>query len=108
MTRLTREQKNQLREIFRTRPDGPCRDCGGYHLRACFRVKREVYLGQGAGDGKRVEVEYWDKWDDSETIWPEDVFDPVDGDDLPAGSDRGEIRSPYRCFVLGGAEAVVV
>lgn len=79
LTELTREQKNEFREkVFRSRPDAPCRDCGGFHLRACPRVRREVYIGQGAGAGTRIEVEYWEKWDDSNVIWPEDAWDEGD------------------------------
>jgi hypothetical protein len=75
--RLNQEQKAALREVFRDRPDSPCGDCGGYHLRrACPRVKRQVHIGQGAGEGNRVEVEYWETWDESFTAYPEDVWDP--------------------------------
>ena len=69
------EQKAVLREIFGTRPEAPCIDCGGYHLRACNRIRRQVWIGQGAATGVRTEVEYWPEWDDSETIYPEDVWD---------------------------------
>lgn len=67
----TKEEKTFLRNLFDSRPEGTCLDCGGYHLRACPRIKRQVWLG----NGNRVEVEYWAKWDDSEVIWPEEVFD---------------------------------
>jgi hypothetical protein len=69
--RLTSEEKYALRPIFDSRPEKACLDCGGYHLRACPRIKREVHLG----NGNRTEVEYWPQWDDSEVIYPEDVLD---------------------------------
>ena len=73
---LTPEEKAQYREhIFYTRPTAVCTDCGGFHLRTCPRVKRIAFIGQGSGTGNRTEVEYWEKWDDSETIYPEDVWD---------------------------------
>jgi hypothetical protein len=68
---LSEDEKRILRPLFTTRPDHPCTDCGGYHLRACPRVKRQVWLG----NGNRIEVEYWERWDDSEVIYPEDVYD---------------------------------
>ena len=71
MSNPTQDEKRFLRSLFDERPDRTCRDCGGYHMRACPRVKRQVWLG----NGNRVEVEYWQQWDDSEVIWPEDVFD---------------------------------
>lgn len=77
---LTREQKNALRDIFGERPSGPCAECGGYHLRlVCHRVKRRVLHP----NGNTIETEYWQdgKWDASEVVWPEDVFDPDDPED---------------------------
>lgn len=63
--------------IFTTRPDAPCRDCGGYHLRACPRIKRIQFVPSGSTAGERAEVEYWPPgtWEDSEIIWPEDVYE---------------------------------
>lgn len=73
MTDLTREQRLHLRSLFDNRPENACLDCGGYHLRACPRIRRQVWIG----NGNRIEVEYWQdgQYDDSETIYPEDVFD---------------------------------
>lgn len=48
-----------------------CPDCGGVHLRSCPRVKR-----RGA-DG----VEYFERWDDSNVIWPEMLGTVDDGAD---------------------------
>jgi hypothetical protein len=80
--KLTDEERQLLLRVFGTRPEEPCADCGGYHLRACHRVKRQAWIGQGAGAGNRVEVEYWPdgQYDDNYTIYPEDVFsdDPED------------------------------
>jgi hypothetical protein len=78
---LTAGERERLRQLFReSLPEAPCRDCGGYHLRACGRVRRQVFLGQGAAAGNRVEVEYWEKWDDSEVIYPEEVYEDQPGE----------------------------
>jgi len=74
---LTPEERAAFRSsgIFGNRPEGLCEDCGGYHLRsACPRIKRLVLLG----NGNRTEVEYWAQWDESNTIYPEDVYDDSD------------------------------
>lgn len=72
--KLSREEQDVLRDIFRVRPDGPCEDCGGYHLRACRRVKRREWHP----NGNPIVVEYFQEWDDSDTIYPEDIFDDSD------------------------------
>ena len=58
-------------QIFSERPDSPCDDCGGYHLRACPRVKSQEWLG----NGNRVKVEYFETWDDSSVIFADEVYD---------------------------------
>jgi hypothetical protein len=67
----SKEEKTELRAVFDSLPASACLDCGGFHLRACPRIRRQVWLG----NGNRVEVEYWAEWDDSEVIYPEEVFD---------------------------------
>ena len=71
----TQDEKEALRELFPERPESACEDCGGYHWRACPRVKRKRFVGEGMGVGNLVEVEYFEHWDSSEVIWPEEVFD---------------------------------
>lgn len=74
---MTPEQKQAFRrEIFTSRPDSPCEHCGGYHLRACGRVKRIALYG----NGNTQEIEYWgdSQWDQGEVIWPEDAFEEDD------------------------------
>lgn len=71
----TEEEKQLLRGLFSTRPERACTDCGGYHLRACPRIRRQAWIGEGMAAGNRTEVEYWETWDDSEVIYPEHVFD---------------------------------
>ncbi len=74
---LTKAEKRDAREIFAA--GNACGDCGGIHQRACPRVKRQAWIGQGSGAGNRVEVEYWPPgWDDTGVIWPEDAYDPED------------------------------
>ena len=77
MASLTPAQKRDAQQIF---AEGKaCPDCGGIHQRACPRIKRQVWIGQGSGAGNRVEVEYWPPgWDDTGVIWPEDAFDDED------------------------------
>jgi hypothetical protein len=73
MTKLTSDEREHLRNtVFRERPEELCEDCGGFHLRACPRIKRQVWIG----NGNRTEVEYWrhDEYDDEEVIFPEDVW----------------------------------
>ena len=73
MPKLTRAEKADAQAIFAA--GEACEDCGGIHKRACPRVKRQVWLRTGPGDGQRTEVEYWRTWDDTGIIWPEDAFD---------------------------------
>jgi len=75
MADLTVAQKQLLQGLFKS-PEASCLDCGGYHLRSCPRVKRQAWIG----NGNRTEVEYWQsgQYDDSETIYPEDVFDDTE------------------------------
>ena len=80
---LTRQEKLDAQAIFAA--DGACEDCGGIHKRACPRVKRQVWLRTGAGAGERVEVEYWQEFDQAGVIWPEEAYDPED-DEAANGS----------------------
>ena len=78
MIPLSAEEKERLREeIFSVRPDRPCQDCGGYHLRACPRVKSQEWLGEGSGAGTRIKVEYWrqGEYDDSRITYPEEAWE---------------------------------
>lgn len=75
---LTPAEKRSAQEIFQA--GNACEDCGGIHKRACPRIKRQVWIGQGSGAGARTEVEYWAEYDQTGIIWPEDAYDPEDGD----------------------------
>jgi hypothetical protein len=79
---MTPELRGIYQGVFAARPGEPCPECGGFHLRACPRVKRQVWHP----NGNRTEVEYWPPgtWEDQEIIWPEDVFEE-DDDGRPAG-----------------------
>lgn len=72
--KLTEAEKTILRQLFPDRPERSCDDCGGYHLRACPRVKRIATHP----NGNRIEVEYWPQWDESNIIWPEDVWEEAE------------------------------
>ena len=74
---LTPAQKRDAQDIFAA--GNACGDCGGIHQRACPRIRRQVWIGQGAGAGNRTEVEYWKEFDQTGIIWPEDAYDPEDG-----------------------------
>ncbi len=75
---LTRQEKLDAQTIF---AEGKaCLDCGGIHQRACPRVRRPVRLRTGAGAGERTEVEYWQEFDQTGIVWPEDAFDDEDSD----------------------------
>jgi hypothetical protein len=82
MADLTAQQKAEARQAFAENKG--CPDCGGLHQRACNRVKRQVWIGQGSGAGTRVEAEYWPEWKQPGVIWPEDAFDP-DDTEAPGG-----------------------
>jgi hypothetical protein len=75
---LTRQEKLGAQAIFAA--GEACTDCGGIHKRACPRVKRQVWLRTGAGAGERTEVEYWQEYDQTGIIWPEEAFDPDDAE----------------------------
>lgn len=76
MPHLTQEQKERLREqVFHDPlPGNICGDCGGYHIGICLRIKRLRFVGEGQGVGNRIEVEYWETWDDSDVIYPGEVW----------------------------------
>jgi hypothetical protein len=80
---LSKREKADAREIFAA--GNACPDCGGIHQRACPRVKRQVWVGQGSGAGNRVEVEYFPVYPDAGIIWPEDAYDEDDAEDANAG-----------------------
>jgi len=73
---LTPEQKKNYQEKFASKDKGTCVQCGGWHLRACRRVKRIVMRNAE----EISEVEFWPDgyWDKTGIIWPEDVFDDED------------------------------
>lgn len=77
---LKPEDRKRIQAVFSDTPDSSCKHCGGYHLRACPRIKLMKWEGQGAGTGNVIEVEYWPsgEYDDSETLYPEDVFQEED------------------------------
>ena len=79
MASLTKAEKLDAQAIFAA--GEACEDCGGIHKRACPRVKRQVWVRAGPGDGQRAEVEYWRNWDDTGVIWPEEAYDPEDARD---------------------------
>ena len=53
----------------------PCMHCGGWHARACPRLKRMSWHPGGS----LAEVEFWpdDRWSDAHVIWPEQINDPA-------------------------------
>ena len=69
---LTRQEKRDAQEAFAA--SKACEHCGGLHQRACNRVKRIEYLG----NGNVTASEFWTEWKQPGVIWPEDAFDPSD------------------------------
>jgi hypothetical protein len=55
---------------------GPCRWCGGLHERACNRVRKLEW----APNGNLLSAEFWKTWEQPGAVWPEDAYDPAEGD----------------------------
>jgi hypothetical protein len=80
---LTRAEKAAARELFEA--GGACEHCGALHKRACPRVRRLVVARTGPGDGRWTEAEYWPEYDQTGIVWPEDAYDPSDGEGAAGG-----------------------
>lgn len=78
MATLTDAEKRAAQQVFRGEVPGkgPCEHCGGLHERACPRVKRI----ERHPNGNLIAVTYFRKWDESGVVFPEDAYDPEDGD----------------------------
>ena len=74
MANLTKAEKQEAQAVFAA--GNACTDCGGIHQRACPRIKRRAFHP----NGNVIEVEYWRKYDPTGVIFPEDAFDPEDGE----------------------------
>ena len=66
---LTDEEQAELADH-----EAPCVHCGGYHVRACPRVRRVVFRQNGSGV---QEVEYWPA---SEIDWTGVIFEDAAGE----------------------------
>jgi hypothetical protein len=71
---LTKAEKADARTLFEA--GTACQHCGGLHQRACPRVKRQEFHP----NGNLIAVEFWDKWDESGVVFPEDAYDPEDSE----------------------------
>lgn len=49
-----------------------CAHCGGVHAIACPRVRRMRFRPDGQS---LYEVEFWETWDKTRVVWPEDLFE---------------------------------
>lgn len=76
---LTPAQKRDAQQIFAD--GGACEHCGGLHKRACPRIKRI----ERHPNGNITAVSYFSKWDESGVVFPEDAFDPEDGEGAANG-----------------------
>lgn len=68
---MTDDERDAIRKIF---DDGKhCTHCGGWHDRACPRVKRIVF----ASSGGIQEVEFWPhgQWPEESVLYPSDLED---------------------------------
>lgn len=79
MASLTREEKRSAQQIFTA--GEACEHCGGLHKRACPRIKRKAFHP----NGNVIEVEYWAEYDETGIVWPEDAWDPDDGEGAANG-----------------------
>lgn len=99
---LTRQEKADYQKVFRGEIPGsaPCQWCGGLHQRgnwapagpgqeapagvrwnaACPRVRKMEFHP----NSNLISIEFWNKWDESGVVFPEDAFDP--GDDGEPGA----------------------
>lgn len=79
--KLSKDEAAYAQAVFAGQIEGKgaCEYCGGFHLRNCRRVK----VMEWHPDGTLRRVVFWPDggWDDSEVIWPEDVFDEEELDD---------------------------
>lgn len=66
---LTEQERQDALDMFVK--GRACSHCGGLHPRACPRVKRLAFDGQG----RVAEVEFWawGEWPADVVVWPEDV-----------------------------------
>ncbi len=86
MAKLTPRERVEAQEVFVSK--GACEDCGGYHARACPRIKR-IHLRFTETRGTQVselierEVEYWEAghWPTGDIIFPEDAFEDDEPDE---------------------------
>lgn len=53
-----------------------CKHCGGWHLRSCPRVREMTFHP----DGRLAGVKFWESWDDSEVIYPEQIMGVEDAE----------------------------
>jgi len=69
--KLTREEREGYQQQFKDKQQ--CIWCGGFHLRACPRVKRIVWRNKE----EPAEAEYWPdgQWPKDNVIFPEDIFE---------------------------------
>lgn len=69
--RLTRENADALTKRK------PCAHCGGWHARACPRIRRMEFHPNDV----LAAVEFWPdgKWPAEQVIWPEQVAEALDG-----------------------------
>jgi hypothetical protein len=78
VSELTAQERFDARQILEGKVKGrePCVHCGGLHLRACRRLKRAEWHS----DGTLLKAWYWKdgQWDESEIVWPEDIYDEAE------------------------------
>lgn len=73
---VSREEREQFEKAA---ADGNlCRFCGGLHVGASSPACPRLASGKLNGDGAVVEFTFWESWDASRVIFPEDVEDEED------------------------------
>jgi len=68
---VSREDREELEQV--AADGGLCRFCAGIHAGASTPACPRLAAGKLNGDGDVVEFSYWQSWDASRVVYPEDV-----------------------------------
>jgi hypothetical protein len=81
----TDEERELLRKIFEE--NRQCAHCGGFHHRACPRVRSFTFHS----NGDLASVEFWPdgRWSDEHVVWREQVAPPPTNPNSVKAGERG-------------------
>lgn len=77
---VSREEREELEKV--AADGGLCRFCAGIHAGGSTPACPRLASGKLNGDGDVTEFTYWPSWDASRVIYPEDVDEDLDGDEV--------------------------